>query len=189
MGRPKLLLPWGNTTVAGHLLRLWSRLGPMDVLAVLAPADDRLAEELSTRRPANLALTIVRNPEPDRGMFSSVQVAAARTRGLSHVTHWFVSLGDQPLIRGETLARLREASQDRPEAIWQPARDGRPRHPILLPAGELGAVAEARGPTLKEWLAGREAVRALMPSDDDGLDVDLDTPGDYAAAIRRAFSP
>ena len=27
MGRPKLLLPWGDTSVIGHLIRQWQALG------------------------------------------------------------------------------------------------------------------------------------------------------------------
>ena len=41
MGRPKLLLPWGETSVLGHLLNQWRQVGAAQV-AVVHAADNRL---------------------------------------------------------------------------------------------------------------------------------------------------
>ena len=37
MGRPKLLLPWGGTSVLGHLIRQWEALGAKQIAVVCAP--------------------------------------------------------------------------------------------------------------------------------------------------------
>ena len=37
MGRPKLLLPWGDTTVIGHLIRQWRELGAAQIAVVHRP--------------------------------------------------------------------------------------------------------------------------------------------------------
>ena len=36
MGRPKLLLPWGDTTVIGHLIANWQTVGARQITVVVA---------------------------------------------------------------------------------------------------------------------------------------------------------
>ena len=36
MGRPKLLLPWGQTSVVGHLVQKWTQLGAAQITTVCA---------------------------------------------------------------------------------------------------------------------------------------------------------
>src|SRR6266576_2739159 len=43
MGRPKLLLPWGATSVLGHLLDQWQAL-KSEQIAVVCAADDLLVQ-------------------------------------------------------------------------------------------------------------------------------------------------
>ena len=37
MGRPKLLLPWGDTSIIGHLLGQWRGLGARPIAVVCRP--------------------------------------------------------------------------------------------------------------------------------------------------------
>ncbi|HOW79579.1 MAG TPA: NTP transferase domain-containing protein, partial [Verrucomicrobiota bacterium] len=46
MGKPKLLLPWGGTSVLGHLIRQWQSLGAAQLSVVCAAGDSALAAEL-----------------------------------------------------------------------------------------------------------------------------------------------
>lgn len=46
MGRPKLLLPWGETSVLGHLIRQWRALGAKQIAVVCAPGDRPIQAEL-----------------------------------------------------------------------------------------------------------------------------------------------
>src|SRR5258706_9753083 len=75
MGRPKLLLPWGSTTVLGHLLRQWEQLGVREIGVVCAADAPGLHDELNW--PGFPPTNLIVNPDPDRGMFSSIQCAAA----------------------------------------------------------------------------------------------------------------
>src|ERR1043166_8621287 len=70
MGRPKLLLPWRNTTVIGHLLDQWSILGASPVVVVCAARDPLLPAELD--RLGFPTGGRVLNPNPELGMFSSI---------------------------------------------------------------------------------------------------------------------
>src|SRR2546422_6571233 len=74
MGRAKMLLPWGKTTVLGHLIVQWQDVGARQIAVVVASADKALEAELMRLRfPES---DRIRNPAPERGMFSSIQCAA-----------------------------------------------------------------------------------------------------------------
>jgi molybdenum cofactor cytidylyltransferase len=179
MGRPKLLLAWENTTVLGHLLTQWQALSPRQIAVVSALDDQPLSAELDRLGvpPANR----VPNPAPDRGMFSSVQCAANWDRWREGITHWAIVLGDQPHLRIETLRQIVEFSASHPEKICQPARAGRPRHPVLLPKAAFRELARSHAENLKAFLAAADP--ALLELDDLGLDLDIDLPEDYQKAL------
>jgi molybdenum cofactor cytidylyltransferase len=74
MGRPKLLLPWRDTTIIGHLLSQWQALGAAQIAVVLRPGDLALTAELDRLNFSKL--NRIENPQPERGMFSSIVCAA-----------------------------------------------------------------------------------------------------------------
>jgi molybdenum cofactor cytidylyltransferase len=188
MGRPKLLLPWKDSTVVGHLLTNWRQLHPRQILIVMAPQDQALSAELD-RAPSSGPVgrwDRVVNPDPTQGMFSSIQVAARWPGWRPEIQHWLISLGDQPHVRPETWRRVLAEGTAHPDSICQPARHGRPRHPVLLPAGIFRELATATEEHFKQFLAARAERRHCWESDDTGLDLDLDFPADYEKACRLA---
>src|SRR5712691_801668 len=73
MGRPKLLLPWGRNTILGHLIDQWRALGAGQIAIVHAVADEALEREFDRLEfPGSDRIV---NPQPERGMFSSIQCA------------------------------------------------------------------------------------------------------------------
>lgn len=182
MGRPKLLLPWQGTTVIGHLLDQWALLEPACLTVVCAADHAALHTELDQLNfpPARRIL----NPHPGRGMFSSVQGAAAWPHWPADLTHLAVALGDQPQVRLDTLRQQLEFAAKHPEAVTQPARDGRGRHPVCLPASSFAAIAHATVENLKQFLLTSGARIQRWESEDAGLDLDLDEPADYERALR-----
>src|SRR5690349_18959505 len=74
MGRPKLLLPWGDTSIIGHLINQWGALRAEQVTVVCASSDSLIHTELD-RLQFSVDNRIL-NPAPERGMFSSIQCAA-----------------------------------------------------------------------------------------------------------------
>jgi molybdenum cofactor cytidylyltransferase len=124
------------------------------------------------------------NPRPDEGMFSSIHCAARWAGWLPKLTHWIITLGDQPHIRSETLRALLGFGAAHREKICQPARNGRARHPVLLPGTLFGQLQDATEEHLKQFLLNRAEHRALCEMPDPGLDFDLDRPEDYERALR-----
>ena len=184
MGCPKLLLPWGGTSMLGHLLGQWRTLGARQITMVCAAGDQVTEAELD--RLAFPPADRIFNRAPDRGMFSSIQCAAQWAGWEPGLSRWAIVLGDQPLVRGETLRSVLEFAAGRPEMICQPARDGHGRHPAVLPRAALLALANSTAATLKQFLQGRAGEVSLCPGDDPGLEMDIDRPEDYHEALGLA---
>ena len=186
MGRPKLLLPWGDTTILGALLRVWHSLAARQIAVVRAAGDDALAAELERLRcPTS---QVILNPAPERGMFSSIRCAALWTGWEPVLTHITIVLGDQPHVRETTLRGLLDFAASRPVEICQPARGGRGRHPIVLPVALCSRLADTRAVNLKQFRNESPEGFALWESDDAGLDLDLDEPADYERVLKD-FGP
>jgi molybdenum cofactor cytidylyltransferase len=186
MGKPKLLLPWGNTTILGHVLEFWKDSQAAQIAVVHSPNNPSLCFELDRLLvpPQNR----ISNVHPEEGMFSSV-VCAARWRGWNpDVTHHVIVLGDQPHLPINLLHCLIEFAMGNPEVIVQPSFRGRPRHPVILPRSEFEALANSNEKTLKSFLQDRSANVRLFPSDDPALEYDIDTPEDYEKAL-KLFRP
>jgi CTP:molybdopterin cytidylyltransferase MocA len=166
------------------LIWQWQTLKARQIVLVCAADNRAIQAELS--RLGFPAGNRIYNPAPKRGMFSSIQCAARWSGWQPELTHWAIVLGDQPHLRGRTLQRVLEASAAQPAKAWQPAHRSHARHPVLLPKALFRRLARSRAATLKNFLAARSRQLALCAVDDPGLDLDIDRPEDYAAAVALA---
>lgn len=185
MGEPKLLLPWGKTSVLGYLLKQWTELGARQIAVVCAAGAQPLVGELD--RLGFPEVNRVVNPAPDRGMFSSIQCAAGWVGWNSELTHWVITLGDQPQLKQRTLQLLIDFSANNPDKICQPIRGERRKHPVVLPQRSFQKLRTTRAGDLKMFLAEHAADLSGFQSHDAGLDFDMDTPEDYRQVLKIAF--
>ena len=197
MGRPKLLLPWGESTVLESTLAALRDGGVPTIVVVLAPRGP-----LEGWRPPFSVQTAV-NPEPASGMLSSVLVglaALAAARGTSarvesasafsaeHVDApasapdpLLVCPADLPALRPSTVAALLAAYRELGGVVVP--RHGRRRgHPLLI-----APRWQARMPEIAHHQTGLRRILELaagavheVPVDDPGSIRDVDTPEDYA---------
>ncbi len=181
MGTPKLLLSWGQTSVLGHLVEQWQKLGAEQIVVVSAAGDHVLAAELD--RLGFPVENRVHNPAPDRGMFSSIQCAARWLGWKRSLTHWGIVLGDQPHLRPETLQALVGFSAAHPKKICLPWSRGHRRHPVLLPKERFIQLADSTTTDLKEFLGKMASEVSICESDDPGLGLDIDRPEEYQRAM------
>ena len=145
MGRPKLLLPWGATTIVGHRTE---------------------------------------NPQPERGMFTSILCAAHSDGWRKEISTWVVVLGHQLHLRAETLRLLLKQGAQHPAAICQPEFQGRARHPVLLPRLALDELKQSQAQTLNEFLKQTSCQLDKCSIEDSGLSFDLDRPEYFEKAIK-----
>lgn len=177
MGRPKLLLPWQGTTVIGHLIRQWQAVAAAQITVVCRPGDEALAAELD--QLAFPRQNRILNPNPERGMFSSIQCSAAWDGWQPGLTGWAIALGDQPHLEIETIRMLLAGHARHPLAICQPSRDGHAGHPILLPPQVFAQLKNTTAETLNIFLKQNAGCIVQCLVTDPGLSLDLDTPEDY----------
>jgi molybdenum cofactor cytidylyltransferase len=183
MGRPKMLLPWGETTVIGHLVAQWRRAGVRQIAVVCAEDDAAMAGELN--RLGFPAEQRIFNPDTERGMFSSIQCAARWKQWQAELTHWILVLGDQPHLREGTLRRLMEFAAEHADKVCLPIYNGHRRHPVVMPRKIFRELADSAAHDLKQFLT--PFASAACEVDDPGLELDIDVPQDYERARRMFF--
>jgi CTP:molybdopterin cytidylyltransferase MocA len=182
MGCPKLLLPWCQSSVLGHLIRTWRDLKARQIAVVCASDARAIQQELN--RLEFPARDRIFNATPELGMFSSIQCAAEWPGWMAGLTHWIISLGDQPHLRTDTLSTLLDFAARHPAMICQPLRNGRRRHPVVMPRPIFFNLKDSPALDLRQFLAEHAADEAGFEAGDAGLDFDIDTPGDYERAQR-----
>jgi len=117
------------------------------------------------------------NPDPSRGMFSSIQIGA---RALDE-SPTAVLPGDMPFVRADTVEKLLTAGR-RTRGIVAPRFQGRRGHPIVLPGDVRDALVEAAETSrLDEFLASQPHWRVDIDLDDPGVLRDVDTKEDLAS--------
>lgn len=180
MGCPKLLLPWAETSLLGHLIAQWKHLGARVIGVVCATGDIGINAELD--RLQLPAAQRIMNPVPEHGMFSSVQCAATWHGWPPEVSHWAIVLGDQPHLRLETLEAIVAFTAANPGKICQPRKSGHRHHPVIMPRIVFESIRNTVATTLKEFLVSFESAYCEM--NDPGLELDIDRPEDYQKALQ-----
>ncbi len=181
MGQPKLLLPWRGGTVIEHVLCVWRDSGVEQVVMVVHPLDDRLAE-LGAAGGAH----VVRPETPPPDMKASVRLGLqwVATAGPLPCDAWLLAPADMPGLTATAIASLVAAygasvsNGESSAPIWVPSYRGRRGHPVLFGwsmAAEVAHLAEGEG--LNALLA-RHVVREVEMAD-PSICEDLDTPADY----------
>ncbi len=137
-------------------------------LAVVAPGDGALAALLEA---AGLAVVI--NPDPARGMGSSLAAGVAAAPGAAG---WVIALGDMPWVPAQVVAQVTEALRAG-ALIAAPECDGCRGHPVGFAATlgpELLRISGDRG---GRELAERYGLQ-VVPTRDRGVLRDVDRPED-----------
>jgi molybdenum cofactor cytidylyltransferase len=188
MGTDKALLPWppkspdAITRPAGTLLSAAiTALRPVtDFVIVVAGANFDSLVSIAQACGASM----VRNPEPERGQFSSLQVGlrevVARGYGAAMITPV-----DCPPLSAESLERLRGAFTDAVAAgRWgvAPENEGRHGHPLTVTHELIDALLAAPVTSnAREVRRAHEGAIEYMAVPDSLLTVDVNTPEQYAA--------
>jgi molybdenum cofactor cytidylyltransferase len=178
-GGVKLLARLSGKPILQHVLDRAREAGVGEVVVVLGADADAIeaAVDWDTARR-------VRNPEPARGLASSLQVGMAE---LSDVDAVLVLLGDQPLVAPATLRALLDAPADPARPVVVPAyAEGGGRNPVVLRRSAFGLVGEATGDRGLGPVLDRhpELVHEIAVP---GANPDVDTTADLARLLEAAW--
>ena len=126
-------------------------------------------------------VTCVTNPNPSRGMFSSIQAGLAVAEG----DPLLILPADMPFVRAETVAVVLAAARGAARGvIVSPAYKGQRGHPIALPGSLRAAILAAdAGATLASVLENCKVPRQTVDVDDAGVLRDVDVVGDLAPEL------
>jgi len=185
MGRPKALLPDadGRPFVA-RLVRTFLAADVEHVIVVTGSLHAQIADALAADDlPA--APQLVNNPQPALGQVSSLWIGldAATTLGVDGV---LMTLVDIPLVRPSTVRQVIDAWTGNRAPIVRPAVGDRHGHPVLFDRSVFDTLRHAPVTEGARAVVHANADRIVnVQVDDEGCLLDVDTPADYDAVVRK----
>ena len=175
---PKLLLPFGKSTILEQTIDNLLNSSVDEVIVVLGYRAEEMMRKLANR-PVKIAI----NPIYHQGMSTSI------VKGLSLVNNRaqavMVALADQPLINSQTINRLIEESLGYDKGIVIPTYQAERGHPIIF-ASEYKE--ELLG--LKGDIGGRQTIKEHpndileVIADSKAITMDVDTINDYYTHLK-----
>lgn len=180
-GGGKLLATVAGRPLLQHVLDRVADAGVDEVLVVLGGDADAIERAIAWRAERR-----VRNPEPERGLASSLQVGLAALG--PEVDAALILLGDQPLVSTETIRALLDAPTDPARPVVVPVyADGSGRNPVLLRRGAFELAREAVGDRGLGPLLGARSELVLEIAV-EGENPDVDTPADLAKVLEADWA-
>ncbi len=177
MGKPKLLLPFGSSTILEQAIDNLLNSRVDDVIVVVGDRAQEIIQRIASR-PVKVAI----NPVYHEGMGTSI------VRGVSLVDDRALAvmlvLADQPLIDSETINKLIAAFLSHDKGIVIPAYKGRRGHPIIFSATYKKELLGLKGDE-----GGRQIIRK-HPDDilevvvnSQSINIDIDTMDNYHSHV------
>jgi molybdenum cofactor cytidylyltransferase len=181
MGTDKALLPWppaattGQTFLSGAIraLSLFN-----DMVIVVVGANEPNLTPIAYASGAS----VVRNPAPENGQFSSLRVGLQQALNYGRDAA-MVTLVDRPPASSATLEALTSAFVAAPNEIWAivPEVNGKHGHPILLAREMIEAFLRAPATaTARDIEHQNQQHIQYIPVEDQTVTLNVNTPEDYA---------
>ncbi len=173
MGKNKLLLPFRGKPILQHAIDAahFSSLSPL--ILVLGPESTVILKAVNTRS----ALVVI-NPTPHGGYGSSLQTGLRALYQPCEAAMFL--LGDQPLLRTDTIEKLITAFCKEPERWIAPSWRGQRGTPVITPASWFDKIFALDGDTgPREHLKDPSANLKLIKVEDQGVVLDIDSPEEY----------
>jgi molybdenum cofactor cytidylyltransferase len=174
MGTQKLLLPFGDTTVVGAVVRTAQASRAGGTIVVLGADRDAVRGELADR---GVGFTV--NADFQLGMLSSVQAGFRSLPAGARAA--VVMLGDQPFLAAGVIDAVIAAYEESGRGLVIPTFGGRRGHPVLIDLkfrDEVLGLDQADG--LRRLMQAHSGDIREVEAGDANILRDLDTPEDYS---------
>ncbi len=174
MGQPKLVLPWGNTTVIGQVVAVLEAAGVGEIVVVTGGAHQEVAAALR-----GTAARLAFNPRfAASEMVDSLQTGLAQLSASAEAT--LVALGDQPQIQLPVVQAVLQAYAEGHASLVVPSYEMQRGHPWLVDRSLWMELAQLKPPeNLRHFLSRHQSEIHYLPTSTDTILRDLDTPADY----------
>lgn len=184
MGKPKLLLPWGETTIIGQIVSALQSGGALPVTVVVGAEKQAIETAL-----AGSDARIIVNPDYERSeMLRSLKIGLESQPDA--VEAILVTLGDQPEIEPGVVRAVIRVYHERREPLIIPSFQKHRGHPWLLDRRlweEVFALSEEK--TLRDFLNAHLAQIHYLNVNTPSILRDLDTLEEYRAARPPTSKP
>jgi molybdenum cofactor cytidylyltransferase len=178
MGRPKMNLPWGDTTVIGQIIGTLSQSAVDEIFVVVGGAQAEVEEAIDNVLLKKPVKTLLNQRFAEVEMTFSTQVGL---RALDpRIEAAMIVLGDQPQMKVEVVNLIVSTYADTNSALVVPSYNMRRGHPWLV-ARTLWPVLLDLKPaeTLRDFLCSQEELICYVNVDTATILQDIDTPADY----------
>ncbi len=177
MGSPKMVLPWGETTVIGQVVGALASAG-VDEIVVVTGGARQLVETALAHLDLRSRIRTVFNVDYAQGeMLSSVQTGL-RSLDVT-VEAALICLGDQPRIQVSVIGDILKVYAQGAQLVV-PSYQMRRGHPWLVSRNLWpGLLALGRAQTLRDFLNLHADLITYLAVETDSVLMDLDTPEDY----------
>ena len=174
MGRPKMNLPWGDTTIIGSVARSLLQGGANPVVAVTGGSKQAVEEALN-----GLPVLTVFNPQSESGgMLSSLKAGLQALDDTIGAT--LVTLGDQPQIQATVVEALIMEYDRSGVSLIVPSYQMRRGHPWLVSREWWQEILRLEPPlTLRDFLEQKATEIHYLVVDSASVIQDIDTPEQY----------
>jgi molybdenum cofactor cytidylyltransferase len=168
MGQPKMLLPWGKTTVLGKVIETLQSAGVEEIVIV---TNSEIAPQIS-----NYQLPITINDSGE--MLASIQTGLRSQKPSTEAA--LICLGDQPQIEERSVRSVCEAFQKTKSNLVVPSYQMRRGHPWLAARPLWGEILTMREPeTMRDFLNKHNEEIHYIECGTPTILQDVDTPEDY----------
>lgn len=178
MGQPKMLLPWGYTTILGHVVAMFDQVGVSDIIVVTGAERTAIEEHVSQLSTRYLVRSAYNKDYAKGEMLSSIQAGlAAMMPGMSAA---MIGLGDQPQVTAETISSVIDAYLKFGASIVVPSFQMRRGHPWLVVRSLFPDLLALTSPsTLRDFINEHEQQIQYVNVNTPSVVQDIDTPNDY----------
>ena len=178
MGKPKMGLPWGNTTIIGQVVTTLVSVGLGEVVVVTGGGREDVERALDCL-PQDWPVRAIFNPDFAAGeMLSSIQTGIAALGKSCEAA--LIALGDQPQIEADVVGTILDIYHQSGASLVIPSYAMRRGHPMLIARPLWKGLLALRSPqTLRELVQANQDQIVYVNVDTSSILQDLDTPEDY----------
>jgi len=173
MGQPKLLLPWGKTTILETVVDNYLKTKISELIVVVGANQESLKRLLISK-----PVIIVKNAYYQEGMSTSIRkgIEAASNQAEGYL----IGLGDQPLITSNIINLLITVFSNEHPGIAICSHKKKKGHPVIFARKFRQALCNLEGDA-----GGRTIIRQhgaevkYVDVESEAILMDIDTPDDY----------
>jgi len=179
MGKPKLILPFGETTILGTVINNVLSSKADKILVVLGSDAEKIRKKIE-----NLSLEITTNPGYQKGMLSSVQWGFKNLPENAKAA--LVCLGDQPGISTVVINKVIDVYKRTRKGIVIPVYKKNRGHPVLIDIKYRKDVKNLNPDTgLRELVYNHPEDTVEVKVETPSILHDIDGPDDYRKELKK----